>query len=134
MPAETRRLDPRAPLLAVGLLLLVVMGFLLLHGPRFTTTAAFDDPTVAVTCGSVLTVGWPTDHSFLSSEGSSSWGDHVRSGEPGPEGRAGIARDCSERRDTYLGFLALLAVPASVCLSAALRPGRRKATGQPPTV
>ncbi|GAB2595620.1 hypothetical protein [Microlunatus antarcticus] len=134
MPTETpRRVDPRVPLAVVGLVLLAAMAFLLLHGPRFETTAAFDDESVAVSCGSVLTVGWPTDHSSLSSENSRSYGDHIRSGKTDFAGRDGIARDCSERRDTYLGFLAVLAVPTSVCLSALLRPGRRS-TGQTTSV
>lgn len=109
----------RTPLAVVGLLLLAAMAFLLLHGPRFVAEGS--DGDVAVTCGSVLTVGWPSDGSFVSSESSRVYGDHVRSGEPDFTARDGIARDCSERRDTYLGFLSLLAVAASVTLSAALR-------------
>ena len=45
--ASTR--GPRSP--SSRLVLLAAMAFLLLHGPRFETTAAFDDESVAVSCG-----------------------------------------------------------------------------------
>ena len=103
-----------------GAVLVALVLFLAVHGPRFTTSGVGDEEAISVTCGSLLTVGWPTDGSFVASENSRSYGDHVRSGNPDFVARDGIARDCSERRDTFLTLMVLLAVPASVCLSSAV--------------
>jgi hypothetical protein len=119
-PALAARDHTRTAFALAGAVLVVLVLVLALHGPRFTTSEVGDDGATSVTCGSLLTVGWPTDGSFVSSENSRVYGDHVRSGNPDFVARDGIARDCSERRDTYLALMVLMAVPASVCLSAAL--------------
>ena len=105
--------------LVAGALLVVLMLFLGLHGPRFVASDSGGDE-LSVECGSVVAVGWPTDSSFVSSENSRVYGDRVRSGEADSFARDGITRDCAERRGTFLGFMALLAVPASVALSTGL--------------
>ena len=98
----------------VAALLYVGMAVLVFKGPSFSTSS-YDEQVVSVECGSLIAVGWPSDHSFLDTESSTSWGDHITSGsDVGTVGRLGIARDCSERRDTYLALLMILAVPANL--------------------
>ena len=95
-------------------LLYVGMAVLVFRGPTFTTSSYGEEP-VSVSCGSLIAVGWPSDGSFLDTDTSSSWGDHVTTDRSiGTAGRLGIARDCSERRDTYLTFLVILALPANL--------------------
>jgi hypothetical protein len=48
-------------------------------------------------------------------ESSTSWGDHITGDQTvGTAERLGIARDCSERRDTYLALMLVLLVPANL--------------------
>ncbi|MFD7155500.1 hypothetical protein ACFV9C_12925 [Kribbella sp. NPDC059898] len=98
--------------IAVGLLY-VGMLVLLFKGPSYTIADYAAGP-VHVRCGSVIAVGWPSDHSYLGTDGSSSWGDHVDGDVNVDAGRAAIARDCSERRDTYLALAILAAVAANL--------------------
>jgi hypothetical protein len=110
----------------IACLLYVGMVVLLFKGPTFTTSSYGEEP-VSVRCGSLIAVGWPNDHSFLDSESSSSWGDHITTdNEVGTAGRLGIARDCSERRDTYLAMMLILVVPANLLTVLAIL-GRRDA-------
>lgn len=98
----------------IACLLYVGMAVLLFKGPSFTTSS-YGEESVSVRCGSLIAVGWPSDHSFLDTESSTSWGDHVTGDTSvGTAGRLGIARDCSERRDTYLAIMMILAVPANL--------------------
>jgi hypothetical protein len=107
-------------------LLYVGMAVLLFKGPSFTIEDDDEGP-VSVNCGSLIAVGWPNDHSYLATEGSTSWGDHVTTDRGvGTEGRLGIARDCAERRDTYLAFLVIAAVAANLVTLVAVL-GRRDA-------
>jgi hypothetical protein len=121
-------------------LLLVLMGFLLLHGPRFTvggeTVRSADDsrevnvPDTDVTCGSILTVGWPSDHAWLDTLQGGSTSTH--SDLPSMDAdnfnliTAGFDQECNERRDTYQGFLTVLAVPTTILAMLAIvrRPRR----------
>ncbi|MEU0093152.1 hypothetical protein [Kribbella sp. NPDC006257] len=101
-------------------LLYVGMTVLLFKGPSFTTSG-FGQEAVSVKCGSLIAVGWPSDGSFLDTESSTSWGDHITTDRNvGSAGRLGIARDCSERRDTYLAFMVVLAVPANILATLAI--------------
>jgi hypothetical protein len=101
-------------------LLYVGMAVLLFKGPSFTTSSYGEEP-VSVSCGSLITVGWPSDGSFLDTDSSSSWGDHITTDEGvGTTGRLGIARDCSERRDTYLAFMIILSLPANLLTTLAI--------------
>lgn len=113
-------------------LLYVGMVVLLFKGPSFTTSS-YGEQAVSVKCGSLITVGWPSDHSDLDTESSTSWGDHVTTDQSvGTPGRLGIARDCSERRDTYLALLVILAVPATLLAFLAIsghRDARRMTAG-----
>ncbi|NIK58532.1 hypothetical protein [Kribbella shirazensis] len=114
-------------------LLYVGIAVLLFKGPSFTIE---DDGegAVHVSCGSLIAVGWPSDHSFLDTEGSSSWGDHVTSDRSvGTEGRLGIARDCSERRDTYLSFAVIAAAAANLATLVAVMAGRAARREDPVT-
>jgi len=121
----------------IAAVLLLWMLLLLFRGPRFTTDNYGAEQQTHVECGSVIAVGWPSDGSFLMDDnGGGFYGDHVASGPSSltAQQRAGIARDCSERRDTYLGIMVLLAVPTSVLGAAAIlgRPAaaRRDPAGQ----
>jgi len=108
----------------IAALLYVGMLVLLFKGPSFTTSSYGEEP-VSVTCGSLIAVGWPTDHSYLDTDTTSSWGDHITTDRSvGTAGRLGIARDCSERRDTYLALLIILALPANLLTLLAVQ-GRR---------
>jgi hypothetical protein len=112
----------RTALACIAAVLLLCMLILLFRGPSFSTTG-YDQPAITVKCGSVLTVGWPSDGSYVNEDGSFTvWGDSVEGGAEGlPAGaREGFHRDCSERRDTYLGLALLLAVPGTILASAAL--------------
>jgi hypothetical protein len=109
-------------------LLYVGMAVLLFKGPSFTTSSYGEEP-VSVSCGSLIAVGWPTDHSYLDTESSSSWGDHITTDRSvGTAGRLGIARDCSERRDTYLALLIILALPANLLTLLAIQARRSHQT------
>lgn len=105
-------------------LLYVAVAVLLFKGPSFD----IDDDgegAVHVSCGSLIAVGWPSDHSYLDDESSTSWGDHVTGDRSvGTAGRLGIARDCSERRDTYLALIVIAGGAANVAAVAALVTGR----------
>jgi len=111
----------------MALLLYVGMAVLLFRGPTFTTSDVVDE-AVSVSCGSLIAVGWPSDHSYLADEGSTSWSDHIdhiESGEGvGTPGRLGIARDCSERRDTYMALIVIAGVFANLLTMVAIL-GRR---------
>jgi hypothetical protein len=114
----------RRALGVVAGLLFVGMAVLLFKGPSFVIE---DDGegAVHVNCGSLIAVGWPSDHSELDSESSSWWGDHVTTDRSiGTEGRLGIARDCSERRDTYVAFLVIAGSAANLAAVAAFMTGR----------
>ncbi len=101
-------------------LLYVGMAVLLFKGPSFTTSG-YGEEAVSVSCGSLLTVGWPSDGSFIDTESSSAWGDHIKTDRNvGSAGRLGIARDCSERRDTYLAFMIILSLPANLLTTLAI--------------
>jgi hypothetical protein len=101
-------------------LVFVGMAVLLFKGPSFTTSG-FGEEAVKVECGSLIAVGWPSDGSFLDTESSTSWGDHITTDRSvGTAGRLGIARDCSERRDTYLAFMIILALPANLLTTLAI--------------
>lgn len=107
-------------------LLYVGMAVLLFKGPSFTIEDDGEGP-VSVSCGSLIAVGWPSDHSSLDTESSSWWGDHVTTDRGvGDAGRLGIARDCAERRDTYLAFLVITGVVANLVTLVAVV-GRRDA-------
>lgn len=114
---------------AIAAVLYILIIVLFVRGPRFTTSG-YGDPVVKVECGSIMTVGWPSDASFVSDETSGWWGDHAESDlDSLPDGaREGVARDCSERRDTYLGFMIVLSIPATLLGAAALvaRPARAR--------
>ena len=110
----------------MALLLYVGMTVLLFRGPTFATSVDADIP-VKVRCGSLIAVGWPSDHSYISDEGSTSWSDHVETRQGvGTAGRLGIARDCSERRDTYVAFIVIAGVFANLLTMVAIL-GRRDA-------
>jgi hypothetical protein len=103
-----------------SVLLFVGTAVLLFRGPRFTTE---DDGegAVSVRCGSALAVGWPSDAAYLDDEDRSSWSDHVLSDRPlSAAGRRGLARECAERRDTYLALAVAAAAAANLAAAAAL--------------
>lgn len=120
--------------IGVVVLLLILMAVLLFRGPRFTvgsTTIYVNDtagadvnvPDTPVRCGAVLTVGWPSDHADF--DETTSWSTSTHYSLPGRIGvedaraiRYGLDQECNERRDTYIGFLIILAVPT--CLLGAL--------------
>jgi hypothetical protein len=107
-------------------LLYVGMLVLLFKGPSFTTSSYGEEP-VSVSCGSLIAVGWPNDHSYLDTDSTSSWGDHLTTDRSvGTAGRLGIARDCSERRDTYLALLIILALPANLLTLLAIQARRTR--------
>ena len=84
-------------------------------------------PNVQVSCGSVAAAGWPWDGGVLADEGGSFVSDHISSGPSISEaGYAGIARDCSDRREMYVGTMALLAVPATLFGAGAMFAGVRR--------
>lgn len=108
--------------------LFVGVAVLLFKGPSFVIE---DDGegAVHVNCGSLIAVGWPSDHSYLDDESSSHWNDDFTSDRSlGPEGRLGIARDCSERRDTYVAFVVIAASAANLAAVAAFMTGRTTPT------
>ncbi|MET9315345.1 hypothetical protein ABZX12_26310 [Kribbella sp. NPDC003505] len=110
--------------LCVAGVLYVGIAILLFKGPEFTIE---DDGegAVHVDCASLITVGWPSDHSSLDTEATNSWADHVRTDRNiGTPGRLGIARDCSERRDTYLAFVVIAAIAANLATLVATTIGR----------
>lgn len=109
--------------IAAGLLF-VGMTVLLFKQPGFVTK---DDGegAVHVKCGSVVAVGWPSDTAYLDDEGGTSWSDHVTTDRSiGDVGRLGIARECSERRDTYLALAVIAASAANLATLAAFAAGR----------
>jgi hypothetical protein len=106
------------------LVLMLVLGF---RGSRLTFED--EDGDVAVTCGAVLTVGWPGDHEFVSNERAAAWSDHVSTEDANLDavGRQGVANGCADARTTRLGFLVLLAIPTAVLGSASVAARRRVA-------
>jgi hypothetical protein len=84
-----------------------------------------------VECGSVAGVGWPTNRENLVDEnGSGPIPDSIDGPTPGrlpPDAtQNAIHRDCDHRRATRLGFMALLAVPASVLAMVAITGALRR--------
>ena len=89
--------------------------------------AAGGSGTVHVECSPVIRDGWPSDFSGLQPE--DRW-DHFSDHVDGDESlsfpqRLGIAQDCTERRDTYRAFIAILGVLTSFFSAVALT--RRRA-------
>jgi hypothetical protein len=84
---------------------------------------------VTVECGSVIGAGWPSDGAFLLDEnGSGLYSDSISGGKSSTMKeitRAGIYRDCAERRTTYVGGMAVLAVPTTLLGVLAILPRRR---------
>lgn len=114
----------------VAVLLFVWMLLLLFRQPTITydrDTETFG--VITVECGSVIGVGWPTDGAYLIDEnGSGLYSDSIRGDRSSylkDITRAGIYRDCTERRTTYLGGMAILAVPTTLLGLLAILPRRR---------
>lgn len=118
-------------LIFLGLLIILV---LLFHDPRFTarqTTVSggpgqdsVDIPGTRVRCESIIMLGWPTDRAYPDEDpqSSNSWDADLPS--MSAEASAGISADfqqeCTERRDTYLGFINIVAVPTTALLAVAI--------------
>jgi hypothetical protein len=112
----------------VALLLFAWMLLLLFRQPTIT----YDQDTeqfgvVDVRCGSVIGVGWPTGRAYLVDQnGSGLYSDGISGGRNlSQTTRAGIYRDCADRRTTYVGGLAILAVPTTLLGVLAILPRRR---------
>ena len=113
--------------------LFVLMWFLFISSPTLTYEPDEGEDEVRVDCTSVLHIGWPTNSvDLLDENGGGPVPDHIESGGELPSDvvRNGIHRDCAERRATYTGGMALLAVPTSV-LAAVAMTSRRRDTGAP---
>lgn len=118
----------RRALGVVAGVLFVGVAVLLFKGPSFVIE---DDGegAVHVNCGSLIAVGWPSDHSYLDDESSTHWNDDFTSDRSlGAEGRLGIARDCSERRDTYLAFIVIAGSAANLAALAGVLTARTAPT------
>ncbi len=88
---------------------------------------------VRAECGSVAGAGWPGRSAYLVDEnGSGPVQDSIdgtTSGNLPPERTtSAIHRDCEHRRATYIGFMALLAVPTAVLavVAVVMSPRRRE--------
>jgi len=86
---------------------------------------------VRVECGSVAEAGWPGNSAYLLDEHGGGFVkdsiDTAASGSLPPDATTnGIYRDCDTRRTTNVGFMALLAVPASVLAVAVVVMPRRR--------
>ena len=123
MPVNVRR---AAAVLA--LLLLVWMLVLFFRQP--TIDYAPDDHfgQVRAECGSVVGAGWPGDTDFLLDDnGSGPYADSIEGNTATMKQitRDGVYRDCAQRRDTYVGGMAILAVPTTLLAVVAILPRRR---------
>jgi hypothetical protein len=129
--------------IGIIVVLLILMAVLLLRGPRFSVsgTQTYDStskpltiPDMQVRCGSVLTVGWPSDHAFLNDSPHGWMSFHVEPSLSLPSDRfdaimSGFDQECNERRDTYIAFLIVLVIP--VCLLGTLVITRRPVPTEP---
>lgn len=118
-------------LIYAGLFIIVV---LLFHDPRFTASEAtvnggpgqdsIDIPDTRVRCESTIMLGWPTDRAYPDEypQSSNSWDADLPSMPA--KASAGISADlqqeCTERRDTYLGFIIIVAVPTTALMAVAI--------------
>lgn len=108
----------------IGAAVLFVAILALGYTSRNLTFEAFEEESVDVECASVFTVGWPGEPNRLSDEDSFSYSSRVQENEVlSLEAREGIERGCAEARDTMLGFMIVLAVPAAI-LGAVAAPRR----------
>lgn len=117
----------RRALGVVAGLLFVGLAVLVFKQPSFVIK---DDGegAVHVSCGSLIAVGWPSDSAYLDDEGSTHWNEDVTTDRNlGTEAWLGIARECSERRDTYLAFAVIVASAANLAVLAAFMTGRTAA-------
>ncbi len=115
--------------IAFGVIAAAMFAWMLVLFTRSATIveANSNGPDVTVDCGTIVAAGWPFDHSELDTETSGTDSDHVPSGTSlSPAAFDGIARDCADRRDTYLGTMALLAVPTTLLAAGAFFAGRRR--------
>ena len=93
---------------SLAAVLLLVMLYLFLGTPQVTFTGS----DLVATCGSVASAGWPED-SFLDTPDVQHLADHVPSGLDATA-VAGVVGDCDRQRTTFVGLMALLAVPTAV--------------------
>jgi hypothetical protein len=110
----------------LAVVLFLVMLYLFFGNPQLS----FKDNPATVSCGSVAGAGWP----------SAEWLDtatvhHVADSLP-PSGVAseavpGILRDCDQRRTTFVGFMALLAVPTVLLGALAMWLPRKAGPAEP---
>lgn len=115
--------------ITIGILgvLLVLIALLLFRGPGFTTDAtnvegsdgAVSVPDLQVTCGSVVTVGWPGDSAVLNEFPHSYTSFHVEPSVSLPSTlfdsmASGFDQECNERRDTNIAFSIVLVIPVCV--------------------
>lgn len=107
----------------VAVVLFLVMLYLFFAPPRLT----FVDSPESVDCGSVASAGWP-EASSVDDHGVQHLADDVPfTLTQDPAGLTGILRDCDQRRTTYTGFMALLAVPTvGLGVLSFLSPRKRK--------
>ena len=116
----------------LAVLCAALMALLLLKSPTADfEPAAGGSGTVHVECSPVIRVGWPSDFAGLQPE--DRW-DHFSDHVEGDASlsfaqRLGIAQDCNERRTTYLAFIAILGVLASVFAAVALSARARGTRG-----
>jgi hypothetical protein len=97
--------------------------------------AAGGSGTVSVECSPVIRVGWPSDFSGLQPEDRwDHFSDHVDGDASlsSPQ-RLGIAQDCNERRDTYLGFIAVLVLLAAGFFTLSARARGTRGSGSAPS-
>ncbi|WP_231445297.1 hypothetical protein [Brevibacterium zhoupengii] len=118
-------------LIYLGLITILI---LLFHDPRFTakeTTVSGgpgqDSVNIAdtrVRCESIIMLGWPTDRAYPDedAQSSSSWDAELpsMSAEAYDAFSADFQQECTERRDTYLGFIIMIVVPTTALLSVAI--------------
>lgn len=115
----------RAALWTAAGVLFVVMLYLFLVSPQLS----FDDTPATVECGSVAGAGWPEEE-WVDTETVQHLEDHIPNELlQEPNATEGILRDCDQRRTTYTGFMALLAVPTVLLGAVALRLPRKAKPG-----
>lgn len=113
---------------------LIIILILLFRDPRFTTRettvsggAGQDSVEISETrvrCESIIMLGWPTDRAYPDDDPQPSSGWDAELPSMSTESYAAISADfqqeCTERRDTYLGFIIIVAVPTTAFLSVAI--------------
>jgi hypothetical protein len=107
-----------------ALLLLAWMLLLFFRAPRITYDSQ-EFGAVRAECGSV--VGGSSRGFLLGADGSGLQTDFIDGANLPPTTRAGIHGDCQDRRTTYVGGMALLAVPTTLLAVLAIMSRRRSA-------